>query len=52
VRVQDDGEGFAPEESEVGQACAHPRARGLDGGALRLSSAPGHGTSLEIVLRA
>jgi signal transduction histidine kinase len=53
VRVRDDGEGFAPEESEAGQGLRNIRERAASiGGALRLSSAPGHGTSLEIVLRA
>jgi hypothetical protein len=53
VRVQDDGDGFAPEESEAGQGLRNIRERAASiGGALRLSSAPGHGTSLEIVLRA
>ena len=52
VRVRDDGEGFAPEASEAGQGLRNIRERvGSIGGALQLSSAPGHGTSLEIVLR-
>jgi signal transduction histidine kinase len=53
VRVRDDGEGFAPEESEAGQGLRNIRERAASiGGALSLSSIPGHGTSLEIVLRA
>ena len=52
VRVRDDGEGFAPEASEAGQGLRNIRERvGSISGALQLSSAPGHGTSLEIVLR-
>ena len=52
VRVRDDGEGFAPEASEAGQGLRNIRERvGSIVGALQLSSAPGHGTSLEIVLR-
>jgi signal transduction histidine kinase len=52
VRVRDDGEGFVPDASESGQGLRNIRERvGSIGGALKLSSAPGRGTSLEVVLR-
>ena len=52
VRVLDDGDGFTPETTEGGQGLRNIRERAASiGGALSLRSAPGVGTSLEVVLR-
>lgn len=52
VRVLDDGEGFTPETTEGGQGLRNIRDRAASiGAALSLRSAPGTGTSLEVVLR-
>jgi signal transduction histidine kinase len=52
VRVLDDGEGFTPEITEGGQGLRNIRERAASiGGAISLRSAPGVGTSLEVVLR-
>jgi signal transduction histidine kinase len=53
VQVRDDGDGFTPETTEGGQGLRNIRERASSiGGALSLRSAPGRGTSLEVVLRA
>jgi len=52
VQVRDDGAGFTPETNEGGQGLRNIRERASSiGAALSLRSAPGHGTSLEVVLR-
>ena len=52
VRVRDEGDGFTPGATEGGQGLRNIRDRASSiGGALSLRSAPGHGTSLEVVLR-
>lgn len=52
VRVLDDGGGFTPETADDGQGLRNIRERAASiGGALSLRSAPGVGTSLEVVLR-
>jgi signal transduction histidine kinase len=52
VTIRDDGEGFDGEESAAGQGLRNMRARAesIEGG-FSLSSAPGRGTALEVVLR-
>jgi signal transduction histidine kinase len=52
VSVRDDGEGFAGEPTAAGQGLKNIRARteSIDGG-FTLTSHPGHGTALEVVLR-
>jgi signal transduction histidine kinase len=53
VTIADDGRGFAPESANGGQGLLNIRDRvGSIGGAFRLSSLPGSGTSLEVTLRA
>jgi signal transduction histidine kinase len=53
VSVRDDGEGFAQETDGAGQGLRNMRERATSiGAALSLSSAPGRGTALEVVLRA
>jgi len=53
VSVSDDGIGFDETTATSGQGVANMRlrARAIDG-QLRLKSAPGHGTAIEVVLRA
>lgn len=53
VRVRDDGEGFDGEPTAAGQGLRNIRARtkSIEGG-FTLSSRPGIGTALEVVLRA
>jgi signal transduction histidine kinase len=52
VSVRDDGYGFVPETSVGGQGLRNMRERAASiGGALSVRSAPGRGTSLEILLR-
>lgn len=53
VVVSDDGVGFDDTESEAGQGVANMRrrAQAIDG-QLRLKSAPGRGTAIEVILRA
>ena len=53
VRVRDDGEGFDGEPTEAGQGLRNIRARtkSIEGG-FSLTSRPGIGTALEVVLRA
>ena len=52
VQVRDDGGGFTPETTEGGQGLRNIRERAASiGAALSLRSAPGMGTSLEVVLR-
>jgi signal transduction histidine kinase len=49
VRVRDDGQGFAPEESPPGLGLSLMRARAQEIGAkLDLVSAPGHGTTVQL----
>jgi signal transduction histidine kinase len=53
VTVVDDGSGFDEQEIAAGQGLKNMRARAASiGGGFRLSSAPGRGTALEVVLRA
>ena len=53
VSVTDDGEGFDEETIAAGQGLKNMRARTATiGGGFRLSSQPGRGTALEVVLRA
>jgi signal transduction histidine kinase len=52
VLVRDDGDGFAVEPEGAGQGLKNMRTRAARiGGSLRLSSVPGRGTALEVVLR-
>ena len=53
VRVTDDGDGFDGEERAAGQGLKNMRQRAasIDGG-FELTSAPGRGTAIEVVLRA
>jgi signal transduction histidine kinase len=52
VSISDDGSGFDGEDSAAGQGLKNIRARAaaIDGG-FSLTSAPGRGTALEVVLR-
>jgi signal transduction histidine kinase len=53
VALRDDGEGFDATEDSAGQGLRNMRERAASiGGALTLSSAPGAGTALEVLLRA
>jgi signal transduction histidine kinase len=53
VTVVDDGSGFDEQEIVAGQGLKNMRARAKSiGGGFRLTSAPGRGTALEVVLRA
>jgi len=53
VTVVDDGAGFDESEIAPGQGLRNMRARAATiGGGFRISSAPGRGTALEVVLRA
>jgi signal transduction histidine kinase len=53
VRVLDDGDGFDGEEQAAGQGLKNLRARAASiGGGFTLRSRPGHGTALEVTLRA
>jgi signal transduction histidine kinase len=53
VTVVDDGSGFDEQAIAAGQGLKNMRARAASiGGGFRLSSAPGRGTALEVVLRA
>jgi signal transduction histidine kinase len=53
VAIRDDGSGFDASESAAGQGLRNMRERAASiGGALTLSSAPGSGTALEVLLRA
>ena len=53
VTVVDDGAGFTEDGVPAGQGLKNMRARAeAIGGGFRLVSAPGHGTALEVVLRA
>jgi signal transduction histidine kinase len=52
VTIRDDGSGFVPHENGASQGLANMRGRAAAiGGALSLRTAPGGGTSLEVVLR-
>jgi signal transduction histidine kinase len=52
VLVRDDGEGFEPTDDAAAQGLRNMRQRASAiGGAFSLTSAPGRGTALEIVLR-
>jgi signal transduction histidine kinase len=53
VRIRDDGRGFDGEDAEAGQGLKNMRRRAasIDGG-LSLSSRPGRGTAVEVLLRA
>jgi signal transduction histidine kinase len=52
VTVRDDGEGFEPDTVDGGQGLRNMRERAASiGGAFSVRSAPGRGTSLEVVLR-
>jgi signal transduction histidine kinase len=53
VSVRDDGEGFDGQSTEAGQGLKNIRARteNIEGG-FKLTSRPGFGTALEVVLRA
>ena len=53
VRIRDDGKGFDGEEAAAGQGLKNMRRRAasIDGG-LSLSSRPGRGTAVEVLLRA
>jgi signal transduction histidine kinase len=53
VTIRDDGEGFDGESRDAGQGLKNMRQRAasIDGG-FTLVSKPGHGTALEVVLRA
>jgi len=52
VTIHDDGEGFDGEETPAGQGLKNMRARAesIEGG-FKLTSSPGRGTALEVVLR-
>ena len=53
VTVVDDGKGFDEDSVATGQGLKNMRARATAiGGGFRLVSAPGHGTAVEVVLRA
>ncbi len=53
VRIVDDGRGFDDDPESAGQGLRNMRTRAAAiGGAFRLASRPGGGTSLEVVLRA
>jgi signal transduction histidine kinase len=53
VRIFDDGAGFEPSENGAGQGLKNMKVRAESiGGRLELASAPGGGTTLELVLRA
>ena len=53
VRIHDDGEGFEPNGNGAGQGLKNMRTRADSiGGALELTSRPGLGTAVEVVLRA
>jgi signal transduction histidine kinase len=53
VTVVDDGAGFDDESATAGQGLRNMKARSASiGGGFRLSSEPGRGTALEVVLRA
>jgi signal transduction histidine kinase len=53
VLVSDNGAGFDGATDPAGQGLKNLRARATAiGGAFTLRSAPGHGTALEVVLRA
>jgi hypothetical protein len=53
VTVVDDGSGFDEREIAAGQGLKNMRARAASiGGGFRLTSTPGRGTALEVVLRA
>ena len=53
VALRDDGAGFDTTEGGAGQGLSNMRERAASiGGALTLSSAPGAGTALEVLLRA
>jgi signal transduction histidine kinase len=53
VTVVDDGEGFDDDAVSAGQGLRNMKARSASiGGGFRLSSEPGRGTALEVVLRA
>ena len=53
VALRDDGAGFDATEDGAGQGLSNMRERAASiGGALTLSSAPGAGTALEVLLRA
>jgi signal transduction histidine kinase len=52
VALRDDGAGFDTDEDAAGQGLGNMRERAASiGGALTLRSAPGAGTSLEVLLR-
>jgi signal transduction histidine kinase len=53
VTITDNGEGFDGDETAAGQGLKNMRARAesIDGG-FSLRSTPGHGTALEVLLRA
>ncbi len=52
VTVRDDGEGFDGEETAAGQGLRNIRARAESiAGGFTLTSGPGSGTSLDVVLR-
>jgi signal transduction histidine kinase len=50
LRVVDDGRGFDPSEAGFGLIGARERTEAL-GGEFKLSSEPGHGTSIDILIR-
>ena len=52
VTITDDGDGFDGDETDAGQGLRNIRSRAesIDGG-FRLSTRPGLGTALEVVLR-
>jgi signal transduction histidine kinase len=53
VRILDDGAGFEPSENGAGQGLKNMKLRASSiGGQLELATAPGSGTTLEVVLRA
>jgi signal transduction histidine kinase len=53
VRILDDGAGFEPSENGAGQGLKNMKLRAATiGGKLELATAPGGGTTLEVVLRA
>jgi signal transduction histidine kinase len=53
VEIRDDGVGFDGEVDGAGQGMKNMRARAASiGGHFSIASAPGHGTALEVVLRA
>jgi signal transduction histidine kinase len=53
VRILDDGAGFEANGNGAGQGLKNMRVRATSiGGEFTLESAPGHGTALEVVLRA